>query len=91
MAFRSTEQLCETKHTNKDMQVSVCQRCHKPIREMATFYRWRGLIIGPECIDHAKEDGKNVKRDRLLAVIREKFILQKRLDTVAGMKRLGLL
>lgn len=83
----------ETEHTHdQEGEELRCEVCHKKIGYMATFYRWRQLVVGPECIAHAKEDGKKVRgTEKLRKVVRELFLQRKREDTIRGMKAGGWL
>ena len=81
-----------TEHVNEEGGELRCERCHKKVGYMATFYRWRGLVVGPECSETAQTEGKGVRgTDKLRTRLWELFIEAKRRDTVNGMRAKGML
>lgn len=91
--FQGKEEIfAVTTHTHESGELIRCCRCNKAIKEMATYHVYRCMVVGPECVESAKEECKGIKGlSNCQKATREKFLAKKREDTIKGMKAKGLL
>jgi hypothetical protein len=93
MAAKQLPVLADTTvHTHENGEL-CCDRCNQKVRLMNQYYNYKGLVVGPECITAVMQDldgpGQPKKVETRKALIRQKFLDQRRRDTIAGMIKRG--